>query len=75
MVIAALTGFCVAAQFVSLEALEIPYYVALLGAGALKLHSLGAIDPAVGLESEQDVTAGTATVPATSLQPALGSVP
>ncbi len=75
MVIAALTGFCVAAQFVSLEALEIPYYVALLGAGALKLHSLGAIDPAVGLESEQDVTAGTANVPATSLQPALGSVP
>lgn len=45
MVIASLTGFCVAAQFVSLEALEIPYYVALLGTGALKLHSLNAAVP------------------------------
>ena len=37
MVIASLVGFAVAAQFVSLEALETPYYVALIGAGALKL--------------------------------------
>lgn len=50
MAIAGLTGFVVSAQFVSLEALEIPYYTALLGMGALKLHSLDvakarAVDP------------------------------
>ena len=39
MTIASLCGFGVAAQFVSLEALEVPYYVALLGAGTLVLHS------------------------------------
>lgn len=39
MTIASLIGFIVAAQFVSLEALEIPYYVALLGAGSLAVHS------------------------------------
>jgi hypothetical protein len=39
MTIGALIGFMVAAQFVSLEALEIPYYVALLGAGSLAVHS------------------------------------
>jgi O-antigen ligase len=39
MVIAAITGFAVAAQFVSLWALEIPYYVVLLGAAALKLFT------------------------------------
>jgi hypothetical protein len=42
MVIASLTGFAVSAQFVSLAGLEAPYYVALLGAGALKLSSLPA---------------------------------
>jgi hypothetical protein len=40
MVIAALTGFAVSAQFVSLPGLEAPYYIVLLGAGALKLLSL-----------------------------------
>ncbi len=39
LTIASLCGFGVAAQFVSLEALEVPYYVALLGAGSLVLHS------------------------------------
>ena len=39
MTIASLCGFGIAAQFVSLEALEIPYYVALLGAGTLAVHS------------------------------------
>ena len=39
-VIVSLTGFAVAAQFVSVESMEIPYYVALLGAGTLKLASL-----------------------------------
>jgi probable O-glycosylation ligase (exosortase A-associated) len=40
MVIASLAGFAVSAQFVSLAGLEAPYYVVLLGAGALKLGSL-----------------------------------
>ena len=40
MVIAALVGFAVSAQFVSITFLEIPYYVVLLGAGALKLLSV-----------------------------------
>jgi putative inorganic carbon (hco3(-)) transporter len=37
MVIAALVGFMVSAQFVSLAGLEISYYVCLIGAGYLKL--------------------------------------
>ena len=40
MVIAALTGFAVSVSFVSLEGLEIPYYVVLVGAGTLKLASM-----------------------------------
>ena len=37
MVLASLGGFAVASQFVSLEGLELPYYIALLGAAALKV--------------------------------------
>jgi O-antigen ligase len=40
MVISSLTGFMVAAQFVSLTGLESPFYVTLVGAGVLKLRSL-----------------------------------
>lgn len=39
MTIAGLIGFACAAQFVSLELLEIPYYVCLLGAGGLTMYS------------------------------------
>lgn len=39
MALAGLCGFVVSASFVSIEALEIPYYTALLGCGALKLAS------------------------------------
>jgi len=39
MVIASLIGFAVSAQFVSLDLLEHPYYVALIGAGTVKLLS------------------------------------
>jgi len=39
MVIAALVGFGVAAQFVSLEGLEVPFYITLVGAGALKMST------------------------------------
>jgi putative inorganic carbon (HCO3(-)) transporter len=37
MVIASITGFAVSAMFVSLEGLEVPYYIVLIGAGILKL--------------------------------------
>jgi O-antigen ligase len=40
MVIAALVGFAVSAQFVSLTTLEAPYYIALIGAAVLKLQSI-----------------------------------
>jgi hypothetical protein len=46
MVIASLAGFIVAAQFVSLEGLELPYYVVLVGAATLKVapqYSLAAV--------------------------------
>jgi O-antigen ligase len=39
MVIASLAGFALSAQFVSMRVLEQPYYVALVGAGVLKLSS------------------------------------
>ncbi|MCA9048221.1 MAG: O-antigen ligase family protein [Planctomycetaceae bacterium] len=39
MSVASLVGFGVSAQFVSLEALEVPYYVCLLGAGGLLIYS------------------------------------
>jgi probable O-glycosylation ligase (exosortase A-associated) len=39
MVIASLAGFFVAAQFVSISGLELPYYVVLIGAVVLKLSS------------------------------------
>ncbi|MHC4875299.1 MAG: O-antigen ligase family protein [Planctomycetota bacterium] len=55
MVIVGLCGFAVSAQFVSLEALEIPYYTALLGCGALKLSQTK--QPAFARDSEYD-TAG-----------------
>jgi probable O-glycosylation ligase (exosortase A-associated) len=37
MVIASLAGFIVSSQFVSLEGLEMPYYVVMLGVGTLKV--------------------------------------
>ena len=39
MVIASLSAFGFSAQFVSLEALEVPYYVTLLGAATLSVYS------------------------------------
>jgi len=39
MVVVALSGFVVAAQFISLEFLEVPYYIVLVGSGLLKLES------------------------------------
>jgi probable O-glycosylation ligase (exosortase A-associated) len=61
MVIASLVGFAVAAQFVTLPGLEVPYYITLLGAGTLKLFCLAPrdIEPAdeTGSESPGDDTA------------------
>jgi probable O-glycosylation ligase (exosortase A-associated) len=39
MVIASLTGFIVSGQFVSMQGLEVPYYVVLIGASALAISS------------------------------------
>jgi probable O-glycosylation ligase (exosortase A-associated) len=45
LVCASLIGFAVAAQFVSVWGLELPYYIALVGAGTLKLISLSSTSP------------------------------
>jgi probable O-glycosylation ligase (exosortase A-associated) len=49
MVIAALIGFAVSAQFVSLKNLEVPYYVTLIGATVLRICSrpIDSSDPPV----------------------------
>jgi probable O-glycosylation ligase (exosortase A-associated) len=60
MVTAALVGFTVSASFVSLDGLEAPYYIALLGAGTLKVLS-----PAAG-----PLTESLAAVPTTLVRPA-----
>jgi probable O-glycosylation ligase (exosortase A-associated) len=52
MVIASLIGFMVAAQFVSLPGLEIPYYVNLVGAGFLKLGDELLIDESNEADSD-----------------------
>jgi probable O-glycosylation ligase (exosortase A-associated) len=44
MVFASLIGFAVSAQFVSVVGLEAPYYVAMVGAGALKLATAPAAE-------------------------------
>ena len=51
MVIASLAGFGVASQFVSLEGLELPYYVVLVGAATLKVAPQFAEVPSELLES------------------------
>ncbi len=37
-VVSGLTGFIISAQFVSMEGLEVPYYLAMIGAAALKIR-------------------------------------
>ena len=79
MTIASLIGFAVAAQFVSLETLEIPYYVTLLGAGVLMLssreqrgqHQHGVVDfgvlnsdaPALAVNAQPAMELSAATIP------------
>jgi putative inorganic carbon (hco3(-)) transporter len=55
MVTAALVGFAVSASFVSLDALEIPYYIALVGAGTLKVMSQ-ALSPESASVSPEPIT-------------------
>jgi O-antigen ligase len=52
MVIASLVGFAVAAQFLTIYGIEIPYYVALIGIGILKLTPTQA---RAGAETAADV--------------------
>ena len=51
MVFAALAGFVVSAQFVSLEGLEIPYYVTLVGLGSLKLATTIEAEEAASIDT------------------------
>lgn len=53
MVITALVGFMIAAQFVSLVGLEIPYYIVLFGAGTLKLASAGDASESAAYEENE----------------------
>jgi putative inorganic carbon (HCO3(-)) transporter len=57
MVIASTVGFALPAQFISLEGLEVPFYVVLLGAGILKLASAPVAEeqaPAATAEADSD---------------------
>ncbi len=45
MVIASLIGFLTSAQFVTVDGIELPYYVALIGAGTLRLATSPAVAP------------------------------
>lgn len=52
-VIAASAGFLVSAAFVTSDRTELPYYIIMLGAGVLKIHSLGLAGlPATHLQSQ-----------------------
>ncbi len=53
MVVSGLVGFIIAAQFLSAEAVEVPYYLALLGAGTLKMASQAENSPLVATESRR----------------------
>jgi probable O-glycosylation ligase (exosortase A-associated) len=64
MVIASSVGFIVSAQFVSTEGLEIPYYIVMLGAGALKLAY--SVDIAPALERQPRLATATSGFQPTS---------
>lgn len=40
MVVCGLAGFAVVSQFITIYGIEVPYYVALIGAGILKLRAV-----------------------------------
>ncbi|MCI0564585.1 MAG: hypothetical protein MN733_39460, partial [Nitrososphaera sp.] len=61
MVIVSLVGFSTAAMFVSLEGLEVPYYIALIGAGVLKLSSTSQCVPENANARHRGLRYGTET--------------
>jgi hypothetical protein len=54
MVIASLVGFAISAQFLSIGLLETPYYIAMMGAGILKLS----IAPSGSLAGAEGIAGG-----------------
>lgn len=57
MVIASLAGFALSAQFVTVDGIELPYYIALIGAASLKLaycQPLSADDPSISAADLED---------------------
>lgn len=54
LVIASLCGFGVSAQFLSLEAVEIPYYIALMGAATLAVYGRDDQESWPALKSDDD---------------------
>ena len=64
----------VSAQFVSLEALEIPYYVALLGAGSLAIHSRTAASGVPGQISAKELDSAMLPLPVPTGVPAVAAV-
>ena len=56
MVIASLAGFAVAAQFVSISGLELPYYVVMVGALAIKLSHVSPAARAAPANAPQQTT-------------------
>lgn len=56
MVFAGIIGFAAATQFITMETVEVPYYIVLLGAGVLKV---GALERAAATEIEPDIASRT----------------
>src|SRR5207237_152774 len=56
MVIASLVGFLVSAQFVTVDGVELPYYIVLVGAGVLKVGSswTGEVEPEMAADTPEE---------------------
>jgi hypothetical protein len=61
-VFSGLTGFIFAAQFVSIEGLEVPYFVALVGAASMKLLASASV-PLTASATDAPATARDLTLP------------
>jgi len=69
MAIAALVGFAVSASFVSIEGVELPYYIALVGAGVLNLASPARVQQPAPFQPPSRSPAIVAPVVAARLSP------
>lgn len=68
MVITSLAAYCVSASFVALDALEVPYYVLLLGAGAVSVAGRQPAHMAIHDEAEDSPLAeATSHLPVSSI--------